>query len=99
MGLEPIMMTWFETIKTKEQELEDGFTIHAGMAETSSMLYIIPNLVDSNYENATSFTGTNMEELVEIAKSPQRKRYFGSERLVIFQYGKVAWNSNWKIFT
>ncbi len=78
MGLNPIMMKWFEATKTKEQEIEDGFTIHAGMAETSSMLYIVPNLVDSNYKNATPFTGNNMEELVEIAKSPQWKGYFFS---------------------
>ena len=99
MGLNPIIMKWFETTKTKEQEMEDGFTIHAGMAETSSMLYIIPNLVDSNYKNTTPFTGNSMEELVEIAKSPQWKGYFGSERLATFQYGQEAWNNNSKIFT
>jgi len=40
-----------------------------------------------------------MEELVEIAKSPQWKGYFGSGRLATFQYGQEAWNNNSKMFT
>jgi creatinine amidohydrolase/Fe(II)-dependent formamide hydrolase-like protein len=99
MGLNPIMMKWFEATKTKAQENEDGFTIHAGLAETSSMLYIVPNFVDSNYKKATPFKGTNIEDLVEIAKSPKWQGYFGSERLATVKYGQEAWNSNSKLFT
>lgn len=99
MGLNPIMMKWFEATKTKAQENEDGFTIHAGLAETSSMLYIVPNLVDSNYKKATPFKGTNIEDLVEIAKSPKWQGYFGSERLATVKYGQEAWDSNSKLFT
>ncbi len=44
MGLNPVIMKWFEAPKTPEQQKEDGFTIHAGMSETSSMLFIAPHL-------------------------------------------------------
>jgi creatinine amidohydrolase/Fe(II)-dependent formamide hydrolase-like protein len=99
MGLNPVVMSWFEAPKTKGQSAEDGFTIHAGMAETSSMLYLAPHLVNGNYKNAVPFTGNNMEELVAIAQKREWKGYFGSERLATAEYGKVAWNSNSKMFT
>jgi creatinine amidohydrolase/Fe(II)-dependent formamide hydrolase-like protein len=99
MGLNPLMVSWFEAPKTKEQEAEDGFTIHAGMAETSSMLYIVPHQVDSGYKNALSLTGNSMEELVQIAKRPDWKGYFGSARIATSEFGRQAWNLNAKMFT
>jgi creatinine amidohydrolase/Fe(II)-dependent formamide hydrolase-like protein len=99
MGLNPIMLNWFDAPKTLQQQKEDGFTIHAGMAETSSMLYLVPHLVDSNYKQATPFTGNNMEELIEIGKTPQWKGYFGSQRIATWQYGQDAWSRNSKMFT
>jgi creatinine amidohydrolase/Fe(II)-dependent formamide hydrolase-like protein len=93
MGLSPNMMTWFEAPKTKQQAAEDGFTIHAGVAETSSMLYLAPHLVDSGYKNAVSFTGSSMEELTHIAQRPDWDGYFGSERLATAEFGKQAWQS------
>jgi len=99
MGLNPIIMKWFEAPKSKEQEKEDGFTIHAGLAETSSMLYISPRLVDTGYKNAPPFTGASMEELVQIAKRPDWKGYFGSQRLATPEFGRQAWESNSKMFT
>lgn len=99
MGLTQIILNWFEASKTQEQQKEDGFTLHAGMAETSSMLYIAPHLVDSSYKNATPFTGSSMEELVQIAQRPDWKGYFGSQRLGTFDFGRQAWNNNSKMFT
>ena len=99
MGLNPIILNWFDAPKTLQQQQEDGFTIHAGMAETSSMLYLVPHLVDSHYKQAIPFTGNNMEELVEIGKSPQWKGYFGSQRIATPQYGQDAWSRNSKMFT
>ena len=99
MGLNPIMMNWFEAPKTKDQQEEDGFTIHAGVAETSSMLYLASHLVDSSYKNAIRVTGNNMDELVQIAQQPGWKGYFGSPRLATSAYGREAWNSNSKMFT
>jgi creatinine amidohydrolase/Fe(II)-dependent formamide hydrolase-like protein len=99
MGLNPIIQHWFEAPKTAQQQKEDGFTIHAGMAETSSMLYIVPQLVDSTYKNARPYTGSSMEELVQIAQRPDWKGYFGAQNLASAQFGQEAWNSNSKMFT
>ncbi|HVG40702.1 MAG TPA: creatininase family protein [Chitinophagaceae bacterium] len=99
MGLNPIMLNWFDAPKTAQQQKEDGFTIHAGMAETSSMLYLVPHLVDSSYKQATPFTGNTLEELIQIGKSPQWKGYFGSQRIATLQYGQDAWKRNSKMFT
>jgi creatinine amidohydrolase/Fe(II)-dependent formamide hydrolase-like protein len=99
MGLNPVMINWFEATKTQQEQNEDGFSIHAGMSETSSMLAIVPHLVDSGYKKATPVTGKNMEDLVDIAKRPGWEGYFGSERLASAQYGNAAWNDNSIMFT
>jgi creatinine amidohydrolase/Fe(II)-dependent formamide hydrolase-like protein len=99
MGLKPHMLKWFEAPKTKQQAAEDGFSIHAGVAETSSMLYIIPHLVDRGYKNAVPFTGNTLEELAQLAQQPDWEGYFGSERLATAEFGKKAWQSNAGMFT
>ena len=99
MGLTPVMLQWFEAPKTKDQEREDGFTIHAGVTETSSMVYIASHLVDSGYKNAVPFTGSSMEDLFQIAQRPDWKGYFGSPRLATAAFGKKAWHSNARMFT
>ena len=99
MGLNPLINSWFQTTKTKEQEQEDGYTIHAGVAETSSMLFLRPQLVNQGYKMSQSFTASNMEHLIDIAKSPQWQGYFGAERLATVQFGEKAWNENVAMFT
>lgn len=95
-GLNPVMENWFSGQMTEEQKKEDGFSIHAGMTETSSMLYIVPNLVDTNYKHAIPLTGNDMNHLNQIAKEPNWLGYFGSERLANREFGKEAWNKNVK---
>jgi creatinine amidohydrolase/Fe(II)-dependent formamide hydrolase-like protein len=99
MGFNEIQMGWFEATKTKEEEKEDGMKMHGGMSETSSMLYIVPHLVDSNYKTAVSFSGQDMDTLIEIAKRPEWKGYFGSARLATAKYGEDGWNNNVKTLT
>ncbi len=93
-GLNPIIENWFSGQMTEEQNKEDGFSIHAGMKETSSMLYMRPDLVDTNYKHAIPLTGFDMESLMQIAKKPDWPGYFGSERLANSEFGKEAWNKN-----
>lgn len=95
-GLNPVMEKWFSAQMTEEQKKEDGFSIHAGMTETSSMLYITPHLVDSNYKHAKPLTGNNMNDLMQIAKAPNWLGYFGSQRLASREFGIEAWNKNVK---
>jgi creatinine amidohydrolase/Fe(II)-dependent formamide hydrolase-like protein len=95
-GLNPIMENWFSGKMTEEQKKEDGFSIHAGMKETSSMLYLVPNLVDTNYKQAIPLTGNDMNQLIQIAKEPNWLGYFGSERLANKEFGEEAWKKNVK---
>ncbi len=95
-GLNRIMENWFSGQMTEEQKREDGFSIHAGMTETSSMLYIVPNLVDTKYKRAIAVTGNDMNHLNQIAKEPNWLGYFGSERLANREFGEEAWNKNVK---
>lgn len=95
-GLNPVIENWFSGQMTEEQKKEDGFSIHAGMTETSSMLYIVPHLVDTNYKYAIPLTGNDMNHLNKIAKETNWLGYFGSERLANSEFGKKAWNKNVK---
>ena len=99
MGLNPIMEQWFNAPKTTEEETEDGFTIHAGMAETSSMLFLAPQLVDPQYKHTSSITGTDMASLIQIAQRKDWPGYFGAERLASAAYGERAWHQNARQFT
>lgn len=94
MGLNPVMANWFGSEKTKEQEAEDGFTVHAGMSETSSVLYLVPQFVDAGYKDAVPVTGKDMESLIEIGKRQDWPGYFGSQRLATAQFGEKAWKRN-----
>jgi creatinine amidohydrolase/Fe(II)-dependent formamide hydrolase-like protein len=94
MGIAALQLTWFDGNKTKAQEKEDGMKMHAGMSETSGMLYLVPHLVDSGYQQATPYAGQDMEALINLAKSPEWPGYFGSEKIASAAYGKEAWRMN-----
>jgi len=82
MGVNAFQLTWFDAANAKEQEKVDGIKMHGGMSETSSMLYIVPHLVDTNYKQAIPYAGEDMQALIQIAKSPQWQGYFGSEKSI-----------------
>lgn len=96
MGINALQLSWFDAANAKEQEKEDGMKMHGGMSETSSMLYIVPQLVDINYKYAIPFAGSDMQALIQIAKSRQWKGYFGSEKIASPGYGEAAWKLNAK---
>ena len=93
-GLNTVMENWFQGEMTEEQKKEDGFSIHAGMTETSSMLFLFPTLVNSNFKNAIPITGVDMINLQQIARDSSWLGYFGSERLANKAFGEKAWNRN-----
>ena len=96
MGIAALQFTWFDARNAKEQEKDDGMKMHGGMSETSSMLYVVPHLVDTNYKHAIPFAGKDMQALINIAKSPEWKGYFGSEKMASVAYGEEAWKLNVK---
>lgn len=59
---------------------EDGFTVHAGLGETSSVLFLRPDLVPDSVRAAPSLTAADVESLVELARKPDWPGYFGAPR-------------------
>lgn len=67
--------------RTREEWAEDGLSVHAGVSETSRILFLRPALVDPNYITAPSYSAQRPEDLTRIAASADWPGYFGSPRL------------------
>jgi creatinine amidohydrolase/Fe(II)-dependent formamide hydrolase-like protein len=67
---------------TPTQLQEDGFTVHAGASEHSSVLFFRPDLSASAYRAAQSYTGKkeDLADLRRIAKRDDWPGYFGAPR-------------------
>ncbi len=63
------------------EQAEDGFSVHAGAGESSSTLFVRPDLVDPAYTKAPPQTGKSWDDLVRLARAPAWPGYFGSPRL------------------
>ncbi len=69
---------------------EDGFTVHAGLEETSALLFYRPTLVGDSYRSAPSHTAANWPDLVRIARADKWPGYFGAPRLATAGRGAVT---------
>ena len=94
-GLMPV----FEAINKERatlpesQQKEDGFSVHAGMGETSLQLFLQPGNVSVAYKNAPPQTGQNSADLVRIAKAENWPGHFGSPRLASAAFGARVWKT------
>lgn len=79
---EPIQRLLSET-----ERKEEGFTVHAGADETSGLLFLRPELVDSGYRRASAVTGRDFPDLVRLARQDGWPGYFGSPRLASASLG------------
>ena len=70
-----------------------GMDVHAGVAETSGMLAIRPDLVSPEYRTLPSQAGTSLEELRVIATSPGWQGYLSSPAMATAEHGAAveAW--------
>jgi creatinine amidohydrolase len=76
---------------TPAQLQEDGFTVHAGASEHSSVLFFRPDLAASAYRVAQSYTGKHgIADLIRIAKRNDWPGYFGSPRNASAALGAAA---------
>jgi creatinine amidohydrolase/Fe(II)-dependent formamide hydrolase-like protein len=90
-GLTPVSRccgTKEKTLSSK-QLAEDGFGIHAGAEEQSTILFLKPQLVSEGYKSAPSLTGGNFADLVEITKNKGWPGYYGAPRLATAAMGAV----------
>ena len=67
--------------------------VHAGVAETSGMLAVRPDLVRSNYKSLPSRAGRSLEELRAIATTPGWQGYLSSPARATAAHGRAveAW--------
>jgi creatinine amidohydrolase/Fe(II)-dependent formamide hydrolase-like protein len=66
---------------TDAEQKETGLDIHAGTVETSQLLFLRSDLVDSAYREAPPQSGLEYPGLAAIGKRPDWNGYFGSPRL------------------
>jgi creatinine amidohydrolase len=65
-----------------------GLDVHAGVAETSGILAIRPDLVRADYKTLQSRTGTTVEELRAVATAPGWPGYFSSPARATAAHGR-----------
>lgn len=83
----------FDVPRSEKEEQEDGFSVHAGMRESSLNLFLRADRVDPAYKEAPPQTGRNSTDLVAIAREDGWPGYFGSPRLANAAYGAAVWES------
>jgi creatinine amidohydrolase len=64
-----------------QESTADGLAVHAGLIETSAMLFVRPDLVDMGYKKLETLTPNSWEELHSIAREVNWPGYFGAPGL------------------
>ncbi|CAN5629721.1 hypothetical protein BH20VER1_BH20VER1_11290 [soil metagenome] len=67
---------------------EDGFTVHAGVSESSRVMFVAPETVKPEIADAASVTGKDFAELVRIAEQKEWPGYFGAPRFASAEIGR-----------
>jgi creatinine amidohydrolase/Fe(II)-dependent formamide hydrolase-like protein len=69
----------------------DGFSVHAGLRETSDVMYLRPELVAPDVKDAPAVRGDSMGDLVRLARAPNWPGYFGAPYLADALHGENSW--------
>jgi creatinine amidohydrolase/Fe(II)-dependent formamide hydrolase-like protein len=91
VGLRPENMAWDSVIQAEVSSAaraEDGFTVHAGLAEHSAIMALRPDLVPAAIAQAPSVTGRDFADLQRLAASPDWPGYFGAPRHASAELGR-----------
>ena len=94
-GLIPVLAGWGSALQglTDAEKKEEGFSLHAGMDETSLLLYLRPDLVAPAYKQAPVVTGHSLAESFDVTKADAWPGYLGSPRLASTAFGEKIWKS------
>ena len=82
---------------TDSEQKEDGLAVHAGLIETSWMMYVRPELIASEHKNAPAVTANGWEDYETLPNEEDWPGYFGSPRLARADIGAdrmEAWARN-----
>ena len=82
-GLKPVFLCCGtkDTFLSKDARAEEGFTVHAGADETSTLFFVRPDLLAPDFAKAPSLTAKDFADHVKIAKADGWPGYFGAPRL------------------
>ncbi len=94
-GLVPVLGGWGRALGALSgaEKKEEGVSLHAGMDETSLLLYLRPGLVAPTYKQAPVVTGHSLKESFDVAKAADWPGYLGSPRLANAALGEKIWKS------
>lgn len=70
----------------------NGIDIHAGLSESSRILFLRPDLVSARIAHAKPFTAAHPDDLEKIAKQQDWPGYFGAPHLASAAYGEKVMN-------
>ncbi len=70
-----------------ENKENGSLDVHAGLDETSRLIFLRPDLVNPGYRTLPPFAANNLAELFHVAKAPNWLGYIGSPRLATASYG------------
>ena len=81
-GLKPVFLCCGtkDTFLSKEARVEEGFNVHAGADEHSTLFFVRPDLIAPDFTKAPSFTARDFADHVRIAKTDGWPGYFGAPR-------------------
>jgi creatinine amidohydrolase/Fe(II)-dependent formamide hydrolase-like protein len=83
---------------TVAERQEEGFSVHAGFEETSSLLFLRPDLVSPDLREGRPQTGRDWDDLVRLASAPGWPGYFGSPRLATAARGAQILGSGARVY-
>ena len=70
----------WKSLVSPEALRENGFTVHAGLGESSSILFLRPDLVPLAIRQAPSVTAADRRAMETAARAPDWPGYFGAPR-------------------
>ena len=88
-GLVPSSQTLQNVGLTNAEREQNGLDVHAGMSETSEILFLHPELAASGYRDAQPLSGSNWRQLVDRGASAGWPGYFGAPALAEAWRGAV----------
>lgn len=82
-----------KNLLSEQARREDAASGHAGVDETSLMLFLHPKLVDPAYVEAPNQTASGFGDMIPVAKAPDWTGYFGAPRYSNAAYGALLYKS------
>lgn len=89
-GIMPVFMALGGT-ETPEQQEEEGFSVHGSLGEHSVNLFLAPDRVSPDLEDAPTVRAADPAGLVELARREDWPGYFGAPRLASAAQGAEIW--------